>query len=182
MAINNPPKYRYSFFEEWDREAFETIKNIAKTNFFPQITGSKKDKNQFLTTLIRTQKSLNDWRDFLKDTLDQIKSSGTINTKELNERYPPESIGKNVPEWVTYEEDKIVSNFIDELETRRIDFIGEDKEISEFVLRFILGQLGHDWEQTIMMIWELLGNENKVYLKALNEELKNFDYLKIFNN
>jgi len=180
MAINNPPKYRYSLFEEWDKEAFETVKDIAKTKIFPQITGSGEDKNQFLITLIRTQKSLHNWKDFLKDTLNQIKSSGIINTKELNEKYPPESISKDIPQWVTYEEDKIVSDFIDELSTKKIDFLGTDQEISEFVLRFILGQLGHDWEQTIMMIWEMLGDENKVYVKDLSQELKNFDYLKIF--
>jgi len=47
-------------------------------------------------------------------------------------------------------------------------------------MRFLLGQLGHDWEWTIMMIWEMLGNENGINVKQLNEEMKNFDYLGLF--
>ena len=54
------------------------------------------------------------------------------------------------------------------------------EEIAEFILRFILGQLGHDWEQTIMMIWEMLGEDNSLFIDKLNKEMKNFDYLGIF--
>jgi len=76
--------------------------------------------------------------------------------------------------------DKIVNDFIDDLETKKIIFEGTNKEISEFVMRFILGQLGHDWEQTIMMIWEILGDKSTLNLKELNQEMKNFDYLNLF--
>jgi hypothetical protein len=68
---------------------------------------------------------------------------------------------------VTYEEDEIVDNFINELSTKKVNFIGSDKEIAEFVLRFTLGQLGHDWEQTIMMIWEMLGEGDKLSVRRL---------------
>lgn len=47
-------------------------------------------------------------------------------------------------------------------------------------MRFILGQLGYDWEQTIMMTWEMLGDKDKLSLKETNQELKKFDYLKLF--
>lgn len=180
MSIHYPPKYRYALFEPWDKEAFELIKQASKSKHYPEIIGDEKGKNQFLISLIRTQKSLHGWRDFLVDVLDQVKESNKIDVKYFNVKYPPESISKETPAWVTYEEDKIVSDFIDELRTRKIDFIGTDEEISEFILRFILGQLSHDWEQTIMMIWEMLGNENSINVKQLNEEMKNFDYLKLF--
>ena len=81
---------------------------------------------------------------------------------------------------MTYEEDKIVSDFIDELATKKVDFEGSDLKIGEFVLRFILGQLGHDWEGTIMMVWEMLGDGDKLNLRELNQEMRNFDYLKLF--
>lgn len=180
MAIQYPPQYRYSLFEAWDRKAFKVIKKIGKTKEYPKILGNNEDKNQFLITLIRTQKALHDWRDFPKETLDQVSNSSLIDTRLLNTKYPPESISKDEPEWVTYDEDRIVSNFIDELETRKIDFIGDSREFSEFIFRFILGQLGHDWEGTIMMIWEMLEDEDSLSLKELNNEMKNFDYLKIF--
>ena len=180
MAIKYPPQYRYSLFEPWDKKTFELIKKIAKTKNYPKILGSKEDKNQFLITLIRTQKALHDWRDFLIDTFDQIKRNNTIDTLTLIKKYPPSCISKEKPEWVTYEEDRIVSDFIDELETKKIDFLGSDQEIAEFLVRFTLGQLGHDWEWTIMMIWEMLGNEDSLSLEELNQELKNFDYLNLF--
>lgn len=180
MPIQNPPHYRYSLSEQWNKDAFNQIKEIGQTKKYPKIIGSSDDKNHFLITLIRTQKSLHDWSDFLKDVLQQAKEDNAIDTSSLNKKYPPESIGKDIPQWVTYEEDRIVSDFIDELETRRITFQGIDKEIAEFIFRFILGQLGHDWEQTIMMIWEMLGEENSLSVSELNEEMRNFDYLKLF--
>jgi hypothetical protein len=110
----------------------------------------------------------------------QIKKDNIIDTQVLNKKYPPNSISMDEPAWVTYKEDRIVSKFIDELATRKIDFLGHNQEIVEFVYRFVLGQLGHDWEQTIMMIWEMLGSESRLKLEELNKEFENFDYLDIF--
>jgi len=180
MTIKYPPQYRYSLFEQWDKKTFELIKKIAKNKNYPKVLGSKKDKNQFLITLIRIQKALYDWRDFLVDTFDQIKKNNSINTAILIEKYPTSSISKEEPEWATYKEDRIVSDFIDDLEIRKIIFLGSDQEIAEFVVRFTLGQLGHDWEFTIMMIWEMLGSKDSLRLKELNQEMKNFDYLNLF--
>lgn len=180
MAIHYPPQYRYPLFDDWDKETFALIKERANLKNYPKIVGNSEDKNQFLTALIRTQKALHNWRALLEDTITEIRLNNSIDSSTLNKKYPPEGIGKDVPAWVTYEEDKIVSNFIDELAERKINFEGRDEEISEFVLRFILGQLGNDWEQTIMMIWEMLGDNNSLSIKELNSELKNFDYLEIF--
>lgn len=180
MAIGYPPKYRYGCFDPWDREAFALITTIAQDKNYPTLTGTDLDKQQFLTTFIRAQKSLHDWRDLLKATLQQVQETEAIDTASLNALYPPESISQETPAWVTYPEDEIVNNFIDELATRKVRFIGTDAEMGEFVLRFILGQLGHDWEQTILMIWEMLGSEQEVSVSELNRELRNFDYLKLF--
>ncbi|MCR4264135.1 MAG: hypothetical protein NUV98_05470 [Candidatus Roizmanbacteria bacterium] len=180
MTIHNPPHYRYSLSEPWDKEAFEFIKQLGKNKKYPALTGTKNDKNRYLAILIRTQKSFDDWRGLLKDTLHQIKETGLIDTVSLIRKYPPESISKEVAAWAVYEEDVIVNNFIDELETRKITFTGSDIEMGEFVMRFILGQLGHDWEWTIMMIWEMLGEGEIFELKLLNEEMKKFDYMKLF--
>lgn len=181
MALNNPPKYRYPLFDQWDRNTFALIKEMARTKNYPKIIGTSEDKNQFLTTLVRSQKALHGWRKLLEDVIEQIKLNSTIDTSVLNDKYPPTNIGKDIPDWVTYEEDRIVSNFIDQLAERKINFEGTDEEISEFILRFILGQLGNDWEQTIMMIWEMLGEGDQIEVKQLNNEMKNFDYLNIFD-
>lgn len=180
MVIHNPPQYRYSLFNPWDKEALDFIKDFGRTKQYPILKGSQEDKSKFLTTLIRTQKSLHDWRDILKDILEQVKNTRTIDVASLNDKYPASSISKDIPAWVTYEEDRVVNNFLDELATREIEFAGTDIEMGEFIMRFILGQLGHDWEQTIMMMWEMLGEKHTLHIKELNEEMKNFDYLKIF--
>jgi len=96
MVIHKPPYYRYSLFKPWDKEAFELIKKIARNKNYPTILGTTKDKNQFLITLIRTQKSLHDWRLMLIDILKQVKNTGKIDTRSLNKKYPPKSIGKNI--------------------------------------------------------------------------------------
>ena len=182
MAFHNPPYYRYSLLRTWDKEAFVFIKTIAHSNKLPRLIGTDRDKNRYLIMLIRTQKSLHDWRNFLKDTINQIKETGSINALSLITKYPHSSISKEVPAWATYPADKVVSDFIDELATREIKFIGSDEEIGEFILRFILGQLGHDWESTILMIWEMLGDGNTLNVHDLNNEMKNFDYLGLFKS
>lgn len=180
MALHNPPYYRYSLLRAWDKEAFARIKDLASNKKYPRLVGSSEDKNKYITMLIRTQKSVHDWRDFLKDTLNQIKETGNIDALSLVTKYPHSGISKEVPEWATYPADKVVSDFIDELATREIKFVGSNEEIGEFILRFILGQLGEDWESTILMIWEMLGDGNTLHVKHLNNEMKNFDYLKMF--
>lgn len=180
MAIHKIPQYRYPFFEHCDKKAFSTIKKIAKTKHFPRIAGSHQEINQFLTLLLRTQKAKHGWRESLLEIITQIEKTKKIDTIAFIKNHPPSSIKKDSPSWVTYKEDKIVSKFIDELATRKIDFQGTEREISEFTVRFVLGQLGNDWESTIMMVWEMLGDKKKISVKQLNKEMGNFDYLKIF--
>jgi len=181
MSLHNPPYYRYPLVRAWDKETFVFIKTIARSNKLPHLIGTDSDKNKYLVMLIRTQKSLHDWRDFLKDTLNQMKETGSIDALSLITKYPGSSISKEVPEWATYPADKVVSDFIDELATRKIAFVGTDEQISEFISRFILGQLSNDWESTILMIWEMLGDGNTLNVKDLNNEMKNFDYLGLFS-
>ena len=146
--------------------------------FITQVNSATFDK--FLIAMIRTQKSLHNWNEFLVDVLKMTKKSGKIDCQYFLKKYPPESISKTVPAWVTYKEDRIVSDFIDKLGKKKINFIGTNKDKIEFVFRFILGQLGHDWEATIMMIWEMLGTGKSLNIKKLNKEMKNFDYLNLF--
>jgi hypothetical protein len=181
MALHNPPLYRYALFEDWDKEAFAYLKKVGESKDFPQILGSTEDKNKFVIALIRTQKSLHGWRALLVDLLEQIKLNNAIDTVVINQKYPSESVELGRLEWATYKGDQIVSDFLDELMTRPITFLGSNQEMIEFVLLFWLGQLGADWEQTIMMIWELLGDAKELSLKELNHELKGFDYLRLFN-
>lgn len=180
FTISNPPRYRYPLFDEWDKETFALIRSLAGDKKYPGILGSQEDRDRFLTTLIRAQKSLHGWRGMLIDTISQIKETGKIDTVMINGKYPPESIGSDIPAWVTYAEDRQVSDFIDELAAGKLSFAGTAEEMGEFVLRFILGQLGNDWELTILMIREILGKGSEIKLRDLNSEMKNFDYAHLF--
>ncbi|MFA4831373.1 MAG: hypothetical protein WC862_02145 [Patescibacteria group bacterium] len=178
--IHKIPQYRYSFFKQWDKKTFALIKKIAQAKNYPKIVGGEEEKNQFLVMLIRSQKSLHGWRKFLVDTMKQVEENHSINIGLLVRRYSSKSVTRNRPAWVTYKEDKIVFDFIDKLATKKVVFVGTNREISEFTMRFISGQLGHDWEWTIMMIWEMLGSRKRLIVKELNREMRNFDYLKLF--
>lgn len=180
--MNYPPKYRYLLPDDIDREMFEYIKNEGKNKDHFKLDGSEEDKNKFLILLIRTQKSLHDWRAIWIDILNEVKKNNIVDVRSLINKYPEDSIGDDVPDWVTYEGDRIVNDFIDELKTRKISFIGSEKEMIEFILRFWLAQLGSCWESSIMMIWEMLGDDSEISLLELNNELKGFDPLGIFNN
>jgi hypothetical protein len=166
--------------EPWKKLALEQIAGLAKNRKYPKILGLQGDRNKYLIALIRTQKALHGWENILLDTLEQVKSTGAIDAVSLIKKYSPEAIAKDTPAWVTYKEDRQVSDFLDELETLQVDFTGSDSEAGEFVLRFILGQLGIDWEQTILLIWEMLGKDNSLSLKDLNREMHSFDYLGLF--
>ena len=180
MPIHSPPFYRYPLFDPWDKEAFEYLKELGSKGMYPNLVGSESEKNEFLIALIRTQKALHDFRSILMDTLTQVKETNTIDTALLHAKYPPESVSTAIPAWVTYKGDRIVNDFIDGLVHRKIQFIGSDVEVAEFILRFILGQLGHDWESTILMVWEMLGDSDTLVVKELNEEMKKFDYCGVF--
>src|SRR3990167_8389736 len=96
MAIHNPPRYRYSLFDPWDTKALTIISQIAQAKKYPKIIAAHSEEiDAYLTMLIRTQKSLHDWRDFLKETLSEIDEKGTITVKPLLLKYPPESIDKD---------------------------------------------------------------------------------------
>ena len=146
----------------------------------PTVQGSTQDKDKYLIALIRTQKSLHDYRPILKDTLEQIKKANNIDAMLIQTKYPPDSVSRETPAWVTYKGDTIVNDFIDSLSVRTITFVGSETEMGEFVLRFILSQLGHDWESAILMVWEMLGEGNTLVMRELNEELKKFDYCGVF--
>lgn len=175
------PQYRYSLFEAWDRKAFRLLKKLGKKNLI-KLIGNQAEINQFIITLIRSQKAFQGWRNFLKEVLSQVKENNSIDVRVLNKKYPSKCIKKGLVKWATYKEDKIVSSFLDQLAIKEIRFIGSEKEKVEFVLRFILGQLGHDWEQTILMIWEIVGKRDEIKISRLNKEFRNFDYLGIFRN
>ena len=116
----------------------------------------------------------------MKDTFEQIKKSGSIDAATWIRKYASVDTGNEEPAWATYPGDKIVSKFMDEIATRNVAFVGTESEFGEFIFRYALGQLSNDWESTILMIWEMLGDGTTLNVKDLNNEMKHFDYLKIF--
>lgn len=171
-----PPKYRSPLYDKWDKDCYKLIVRLAHQKSSPKILGTKEEINQFLKLLIQSQK-MDNWRKFLRIVLKFI-STKQINISEilkLKFRIP-----KGYDRWVVYREDREVSDFIDKLGKRQLQFLGSDKEIVEFTLRFTLAQLLLDWRSSLYALKEIIGKKSKIKLKSLNKVLSEFDYTEVF--
>jgi len=64
---------------------------------------------------------------------------------------------------------------------KEIDFIGSDKEFFEFILRFSLSQFLSFWQGPMLQMLITIKDLENVKLKELNDQLKIWDYTKIFS-
>src|SRR3989344_3963580 len=62
----------------------------------------------------------------------------------------------------------------------KIQFIGNDDEVSEFFVRFLLSQLLQDWRCPLMAVLLECLQDKKVKIAKLNNLLKIWDYTKVF--
>lgn len=171
-----PPKYRYPLYDKWDKDCYQLIVKLARQKQIPKILGTKEEINEFLKLLIQSQK-MDDWRKFFRVVLKSISSRQIDIPKILEQKF---QIPKGYERWVVFREDKEISDFLDKFNKRRLQFIGSDKEIVEFILRFILAQLLLDWKSSLYALKEIIGGNSKIKLKSLNKVLSEFDYTNVF--
>ncbi len=171
-----PPKYRYPFYKKWDKDCYKLIVKLTNSKQIPEILGDKEGINRFLRILIQSQK-MHDWRKFLKIVLKSISSKQINVSKILKQEF---KIPKGYEKWVVYREHIEITDFLDALGRKQIQFIGNKREITEFILRFILAQLLLDWKSSIYAVKEVIGKKSTVKLKSLNNVLSEFDYTNIF--
>lgn len=175
--IKNIPKYRYPLYEKWDRDCYNFIVKLVRQKRDLKILGKKEEINQFLKLLIQSQK-MDNWRKFLKIVLKSIYLKQINTTKILKQKFP---IPKGYGRWVIFREHKEISDFLDNFEKKNLQFIGNNKEIVEFVLRYILAQLLLEWKSSIYAMKEIIGNSLRIRLRLLNKVLSEFDYTNVFD-
>ena len=170
------PKYRYPLYKKWDKDCYKLIARFSSQKQIPTIFGTKKEINEFLKSLIQSQK-MDNWRKFFRTVLKSISSRQIDVPKILKQKFP---IPKGYEKWVVFREDREVSDFLDNLEKRQLQFMGSNKEIFEFILRFILTQLLLDWKSSLYALKETIGKNSRIRLKSLNKVLSEFDYTNVF--
>ncbi len=171
-----PPRHRYPLYNKWDKDCYNLIAKLVRKKQVPEVLGTKEEINQFLKLLIQSQK-MHDWRKFLKIVLKSISSKQIDIPKILKHKF---QVPKDYEKWVVYKEHVEITDFLDSLRKKQIQFIGSSKEIIEFILRFILAQLLLDWKSSIHAIKEVMGKRSKIKLKFLNKILSEFDYTNVF--
>ncbi len=171
-----PPRHRYPLYNKWDKDCYNLVAKLVRKKQVPEVLGSKEEISQFLKLLIQSQK-MHDWRKFLKIVLKSVSSKQINIPKILDYEF---KVPKGYEKWVVYKEHVEITDFLDSLRKRQIQFIGSDKEIVEFILRFILAQLLLDWKGSLYVMKEIIDKKSKIKLNSLNKILSEFDYTNVF--
>lgn len=172
------PEWQYPLYEEWDRRYYKLIEKLAKNKKYPKIIGEQEDINIFLKTMIRAQK-MKDWRTFFEIIQDDFKKE-TFNIKRINGKSKHLEIPKGIEDWVIFDSDKRICELNDKIGEQKIAFEGNEKEIFEFILRFIGSQFLFNWQTPLMAVFLEIEEKERVRVNKLNDLLKIWDYTKIF--
>ncbi|MBI3190993.1 hypothetical protein HYZ41_04805 [archaeon] len=173
------PEWQYPLYKDNDNIAYKTLQRLGKSGKYPEIIGSRKEVGDFLKLLILSQKS-KDYRKFRDVVVSGLKKNELDTSKILSKSH--NILLQNADKtWAVFMQDKRICKMIDDLSVRKIEFIGTDREIVEFSIRFILSQLLQDWRGPLMAVLTEC-KEKKVNISKLNSLLKIWDYTKIFQN
>ncbi len=175
----NIPEWQYPLYKEPDKVAYAILEKFGKSKTYPNLVGSKDEINDFLKLLVVSQK-MKDYRKFRDIALNEFKKKEINIPKFLNENKNLE-IPRGIDEsWAIFIQDKRLCELTDNFQNAKIQFIGNNNEVSEFFVRFLLSQLLQDWRGPLMaVLLECLRNK-KVKIAKLNNLLKIWDYTKVF--
>ena len=71
---------------------------------------------------------------------------------------------------------------MDEFQDAKIEFLGNNNQTCEFFIRFLLSQLLQDWRGPLMAVILECLQYKRLKIATLNNQLKIWDYTKIFQN
>lgn len=173
------PEWQYPLYKEPDKVAYVFLERLGKSKTYPELSGSKDEINNFLKLLILSQK-MKDYRKFRYIALNEFKKTKANITKILIESKNLE-IPRGIDEsWAVFFQDKRLCELMDNFQDAKIQFIGNDSEVSEFIVRFLLSQLLQDWRGPLMTVLLKCLQDKKIKVSKLNNLLKIFDYTKVF--
>lgn len=173
------PEWQYPLYKESDKITHIVLEKLGKSQKYPKLVGSKEEIDAFLKLLILSQK-MKDYRKFRDIALVEFqKKEANISTilKQSKNIQIPRGIDES---WAIFLQDKRLCKLMDEFQDAKIEFIGNDEQIGEFFVRFLLTQLLQDWRGPLMaVILECLRNKI-IQLSKLNSLLEIWDYTEIF--
>lgn len=177
--MKNIPEWQYPLYKESDKTTYAILEKSGKSGKYPTLVGSKEEIDTFLKLLILSQK-IKDYRKFRDIALVEFqKKEANISTilKQSKNIQIPRGIDES---WAIFLQDKRLCKLMDEFQDAKIEFVGNDEQIGEFFVRFLLTQLLQDWRGSLMaVILECLQNKI-IQLSKLNNLLEIWDYTEIF--
>jgi|SRR3989338_58645 len=173
--MNKIPEWQYPLYKESDKIVYSLLEKLGKSQKYPQLVGSKDEINAFLKLLVISQK-MKDYREFRDIALAEFRKNEVKIRKILDESRNIEIHAGIDNSWAIFLQDKRLCELIDDFRDARIKFMGNNGQICEFFVRFLLSQLLQDWRGPLMaVILESLDNK-KIKIAKLNNLLKIWDY------
>lgn len=173
------PYWAYPLYKKSDKTAYFLLVKLAKTKKYLKIMGKQKEINSFLKLLILSQKMKN-YRVFRDLALPEFKKK-TVNIRKILEKTKNIKITRGVDKsWTVFTQDIKLCQLLDKFQKSKIKFYDSNKEILEFVVRFLFSQLLQDWRGALMMVVLESLKMKKVKISKLNNLLKIWDQTKIF--
>lgn len=177
--MKNIPEWQYPLYKESDKVTYTLLEQLGKSKKYPTLVGSQDEINRFLKLLVLSQK-MKDYRKFRDITLDEFKKD-KADIKKLLDKSKDLEIHRGIDaSWVILLQDKRLCELMDQFQDGKIELVGSNTEVVEFVIRFLFSQLLQDWRGPLMaVILECLPNKT-VKISKLNNLLNIWDYTKIF--
>ncbi len=173
------PEWQYPLYKESDKTTYALLEKLGKSRKYPKLVGSKEEINAFLKLLVLSQK-MKDYRLFRDIALNEFKKREANIPKILSESKNLE-IPRGIDEsWVILLQDKKLCELMDTFQDDKIEFIGDNNQIGEFFVRFLLSQLLQDWRGPLMAVILECLEDKTIRILKLNHLLKIWDYTEIF--
>jgi hypothetical protein len=171
------PEWQYPLYEESDRKAYSLLERTGRSGRYPELIGTRKQIGSFLKAMILSQGARN-YRGFRDLALDGLGRGSVIVPEILkNGGLVSQEADRS---WAVFMQDKRICELMDRFGAVEMEFRGDNREVAEFVVRFLLSQLLQDWRGPLMaVVLECLENRI-VKVSELNDMLKIWDYTGIF--
>ena len=173
------PEWQYPLYKESDKVVYAFLEKLGKSKEYPKLVGLKEEINTFLKLLVLSQK-MKDYRKFRDIALTEFKKEEVSIRKIVTESKNLEIHRGIDKSWAIFLQDKRLCELMDEFQDAEIEFLGNNDQICEFFVRFLLTQLLQDWRGPLMAVILCCLEDKRVKISKLNNLLGIWDYTKIF--
>ncbi len=173
-------EWLYPLYKARDKKVYDFLVKLGIGKFKLDIKGTRKEISEFIKFLIVAQ-IMKKYRVFRDMVLKDIQKKKALDTPYLVARGSVLKIPKGIDKsWAIFKQDQRLCVLVDRLVRKKVSYVGTDKEVIEFIARFLLTQLLQDWRGPKMMVVIESLNTKQVQLKHLNCNLRCWDFTHIF--